>query len=102
MCSRLEVRQPHVLSLREARAASVVAVRGGDTLQIAPPQNFKNGSPDFIPTIYLGRHQVAISSVEIPTRITLRSRTVAVLSHANDLCVVDGEPRWDSWERYDT
>ena len=42
----------------KAQVAPIVAVRGGDTLQITPPQNFKNGSPDFIPTIYLGHHQV--------------------------------------------
>jgi hypothetical protein len=40
--------------------SSLVEIHGGDTLQIAPPQTFKNGRPTDIPLVYLGRHQVYI------------------------------------------
>ncbi len=38
--------------------SSLIEIHGGDTLRITPPQTFKNGSPDSIPLVYLGRHQV--------------------------------------------
>jgi hypothetical protein len=42
----------------DVRRGNVVEIRGGDTLQITPPQKFTQGSPDFVPTIFLGNHQV--------------------------------------------